>query len=282
MTSAPDRQRRIASRPWALVVVLALGVAVAVAIGDRGAGRHSPVRHEHDVTAWTPVGSRPLSDAAAAVLVTRTPENRPENRVANDYVPTRAQLAAFYRAQRDGKGVRNPLVFDVTGRPGIKDPSTDELIQWVSHKWGIPTDWIRAQISVESYWRQPQRGDVVTADARTLRLYPSFARIAGTKRVYQSVGIAGEKWVAGGTIGAGTQLLRWDSTAFNLDYYAATLRYYYDGYCSWCTRGYHAGQAWRSVGAWFSPYPWRNAGARQYIAKVQEALSGHVWAQPGF
>jgi hypothetical protein len=274
----------IGSPPWAVVAVLAAVVAVAVAvfIGDSGGGRHAPARHEHDVTAWAPVGSRPLSDAAAAALVTPTPENRPENRVANDYVPTRTQLAAFYRAQRDGKGVRNPLVFEVTGRPGLKDPSTDELIQWVSHKWGIPTDWIRAQISVESYWRQTERGDAATVDARTDRLYPSFARIAGTRRVYESVGIAGEKWLSDGTIGAGTERLRWDSTAFNLDYYAASLRYYYDGHCSWCTRGYHAGQAWGSVGAWFSPNPWDNAGALQYIGKVKAALSQHVWAQPGF
>ena len=100
--------------------------------------------------------------------------------------------------------------------------------------------------------------------------------------MYQSVGIAGEKWLPDGTIGAGTERLRWDSTAFNLDYYAATVRYYYDGHCSWCTRGYQAGQAWRSVGAWFSPNPWGNAGALEYIAKVKAALSQRVWAQSGF
>jgi len=264
------------------MLALVVAVAVAVIIGESGGGSQPPARHEHDVTAWAPVGSRPLSDAAAAALVTPTPENRPENRAANDYVPTRTQLATFDRAQRDGSGVRNPLVVHVTGHPGIKDPSTDELIQWVSHKWGIPTDWIRAQISVESYWRQTERGDIATVDARTVRQYPSFARIAGSARVYQSVGITGEKWLPDGTIGAGTERLRWDSTAFNLDYYAATLRYYYDGHCSWCTRGYHAGQAWGSVGAWFSPNPWGNAGALEYIAKVKAALSQRVWAQSGF
>jgi hypothetical protein len=283
VTGGPGR-RPIRSRPRAIVATLGALVAglLAVFIGVSGGGSRAPARHEHDVTEWAAVRSRPLSDAAAAALVTPTPENRPENRAANDYVPTRAQLAAFYKAQRDGKGVRNPLAFAVTGRPGLKDPSTDDLIQWVSHKWGIPTDLIRAQISVESYWRQTERGDTAIVDVPTSRLYPSFARIAGTRRVYESVGIAGEKWLPDGTIGAGTARLRWDSTAFNLDYYAATLRYYYDGYCSWCTRGYHAGEAWGSVGAWFSPNPWDNAGALQYIGKVKAALAQHVWAQPGF
>jgi hypothetical protein len=266
----------------ALVLVIAIAAAVVVIVSSSHSARFTLAPNEHDVTAWTSPQSRPLSDSAAAALVALNPENRPANRAANDYVPTTRQLEAFYKAQRDGPGVHNPLAVYVTGRPGIKDPSTDDLIQWASHKWGIPTNWVRAQVAVESYWRQSERGDLTSVDRRGFREYPSFSRVPGSEHVYESVGIASEKWLPGNTIGAGTKQLRWESTAFNLDYYAATIRYYYDGDCSWCTSGYHAGEAWNSVGAWFSPNPWGNTGARKYIAKVQTALAQRVWFQSAF
>jgi hypothetical protein len=82
-------------------------------------------------------------------------------------------------------------------------------------------------------------------------------------------------------VGAGTEPLRWRSTAFNLDYYAATVRFYYSGACDWCTPGYSAGQTWNSVGGWYSPTPWANAGARSYIERVQKALSERPWTRLG-
>ncbi len=242
-----------------------------------------PGPREHDVTAWAPPGERPLSDARAAALVTRVAENRPGNAAANDYVPTDAELAAFHAAQARARtrGVYNPLTVHVTGRPGIAHPSTDDLIQWVSHKWGIPTNWIRAQLVVESDWRQDQRGDSSEVSARWFRLYPKFSRVSG-RHVFESLGIAQEKWIPNGSVGAGTEPLRWRSTAFNLDYYAATLRYYYDGDCSWCSSSYRPGEAWNSVGAWFSPQPWGNSEAASYIAQVRAALAEHPWTRAGF
>ena len=32
----------------------------------------------------------------------------------------------------------NPYLQYVDGRDGMTDPSTDDLIQWAAHKWGIP------------------------------------------------------------------------------------------------------------------------------------------------
>ena len=60
------------------------------------------------------------------------------------------------------------------------------------------------------------------------------------------VGLALTEKVKGFKVGAGTEPLRWRSTAFNLDVYGATLRYYYDGRCSWCGPGYAPGQSWNS------------------------------------
>jgi hypothetical protein len=266
---------------------LAIGIALGVLVGWFIGRSHGPPasRQGGPVTAWAPPGTPPLSDAEAAALVSPQPESQRENQAANDYVPTDAQLAAFHAAQKrlQAAGDFNPLTAYVTGRPGIKDPSTDDLIQWVSHKWGIPTDWIRAEMEVESHWRQSQRGDLTTVSPSAYALYPAYSRVPGTDSVYESLGIAQVKWIpdASAGVGVGTEPLRWASTAFNLDYYAATVRYYYDGDCHWCSAGYQAGQAWDSIGAWFSPQPWGNAGARQYVSEVQAALGERAWPRPG-
>src|ERR1700758_218435 len=97
------------------------------------------------------------------------------------------------------------------------------------------------------------------------------------------MGLMQVRWVADGTTNPGTEPLRWKSTAFNLDLYAAVVRYFYDGLCDWGLAGYSAGDEWRSIGAWKSPIPWNdNADAQQYIAAVQQALASRPWEDPGF
>ena len=75
----------------------------------------------------------PLSDRAAAALVVHQPELRPQNFAANNYVPSNAELRAF-RSARTAQGqsilTEFPEYRYVTGRPGLHDPSTDDLIQW--------------------------------------------------------------------------------------------------------------------------------------------------------
>lgn len=260
-----------------LVVFVLLGLLVT------GCGSHENLSRgpeAHYVSTWAPPGSRPLPDAQAAKLVTHRPELRPENAVANAYVPTDTQLRKFYSARnRYGETAvkRNPLLRFVTGRPGLVHPSTDDLVQWVAHKWGIPTDLVRAQVMLESLSRMNRPGDRRRVPAAWYSLYPEQARIAGTHDVYESMGIAQVKWTPNGDMGAGTEPLRWESTAFNLDVYAATIRYYYDGYCHWCSSGYTAGQGWNSMGAWFSPAPWNNPGARLYLRHVQRFLEQRGW-----
>jgi hypothetical protein len=151
------------------------------------------------------------------------------------------------------------------------------LIQWASHKWRIPTDWIRAQMEKESSWDQSDLGDRETVSSSWYGLYPPQARIAGTSDVYQSMGLSQVKWRPDRSQGAGTEPLRWKSTAFSLDYYGATIRFYYDGLCDWCGSGYTAGQAWNSVGAWYQPTPWANRDAQKYVRDVQEGLADRAW-----
>jgi hypothetical protein len=90
------------------------------------------------------------------------------------------------------------------------------------------------------------------------------------------------KWLPDGSVGAGTEPLRWKSTAFNVDFQGATIRYYFDGLCSWCTSGYSSGQEWNSIGAWFSPYPWSNSGAQAYVRAVQGYLAAKPWLSAAF
>jgi hypothetical protein len=100
------------------------------------------------------------------------------------------------------------------------------------------------------------------------------------------MGITQVKWIADGSVGAGTEPLRWESTAFNLDYQASILRFYYDdpagARSSWGDGSYAPCQSWRSVGGWFQPYPWGNSGQASYVSNVQQRLRAQIWTEPSF
>jgi hypothetical protein len=242
----------------------------------------------------------PLSDAAAAALVTPEPETRPDNGrpyivggqrfpAPNAYVPTIAQLARF-RSSRTSLGqpvlLFNPYFRYVDGQDGLQDPSTDDLIQWSAHKWGIPEDWLRAEYAVESYWNQFQLGDEHTVPRSWYDLYPVQARVPHTLEVYRSLGIAQVQWTPDGAIGPGSNPLRWESTAFNLDYQAAMVRFYYDNpsgaRTSWGDATYAPCEPWKSIGGWYRPYPWGNADQARYISSVRRALSDRRWSSASF
>jgi hypothetical protein len=272
--SALRSRGRLNVRVWAWVLAAALAAAV-VLITVPWVGQRHWARVAHAQSQWSPAWSKPLSDAQAAALVTLHPEERPANATANEDTPSESQLRAFRDAKNSAgeSAVRwNPLFAYVTGRPGITRPSTDDLIQWAAHKWGIPEDLIRAQMTVESDLDMGKLGDRRAVGARWYAQYPPSARVVGADDVYESMGIAQVKWIPDGSVGAGTEPLRRQSTAFNLEFYAASLRYYYDGLCTWCGPSYRAGQAWNSVGAWFSPHPWGNAQALGYVRDVQRIL----------
>ena len=242
----------------------------------------------------------PLSDAAARKLVTLEPEIRPYNGMAytlggrsyaatNDFVP--GLLAIFkFRNTKDSLGQTavqvNPYLRYVDGRDGIKNPSTDDLIQWAAHKWGIPEDWLRAEYALESAWNSFMLGNEATVSSTWYSEYPSQARIPGSSNVYQSMGITQIEWAPDGSLGAGTEPLRWESTAFNIDFQAATVRFFYDNPSGarslWGDASYVPCQQWNSIGGWFSPYPWNNAGQASYIATVQNYLNEQIWATPSF
>jgi hypothetical protein len=291
--------------------MVALGVAGAQATAAASAPRvPRTVRETDPQTTWAacnanagtdqPSTFRPLSDAAARKLVTLEPETRPYNAEAytingksyaatNDFVPGWLAILKF-RATKNVNGQTavqaNPYLAYVDGRDGIKDPSTDDLIQWAAHKWGIPEDWLRAEYALESYWNSFQLGDDTAVSSTWYAEYPSQARIAGSSNVYQSMGIAQVRWAPDGSLGDGTEPLRWESTAFNIDDQAATIRFYYDDpsnvRSSWGDSTYVPCEQWNSIGGWYDPYPWNNSGQASYIANVQTYVSDQVWTTSSF
>jgi hypothetical protein len=267
------------------ICVLVAAVVIA-SLSAAHASAQTPVSRptSHPQLSWAHVGRKPLSDAEAASLVTREPEVRPDNQSANRYRPTNVDLWAF-RAAKSGfhqtPVQANPWNAYVTGRTDLRRPTTDMIIQWAAHKWGIPENTLRALGSFEAGWHMEWGGDLTEVPSRWYMQYPPQARSTGGS-VWLSMGITQVKWKPDGSVNSGTQRLRWISTAFNLDYAAATIRYYYDGKCKWCGRGYHAGQQWGSIGAWNQPTPWGNEKARWYISKVKEALAMHGWTRPGW
>jgi hypothetical protein len=292
-------------------VVLCVGAGVGLsAIHGSSAAVVTQRREAHPQTAWAacnrnahngrPSTFRPLADSRAASLVTPEPETRPDNGkpfsidgrrypAPNDYVPAARQLAQFHRARTSAGQTNlqfNPYYRYVDGRDGLRRPTTDELIQWAAHKWGIPENWLRAEYVHESYWNQFMLGDATPVNGRDYRRYPSQSRIPGGSTAYQSLGITQVRWATDGSLHPGTEPLRWQSTAFNMDYQAATLRFYYDNpqrtRTAWNDRSYRPCQKWNSLGGWFSPYPWGNAGQKTYVRAVQQILGQRSWATGSF
>jgi hypothetical protein len=246
-----------ASRAWSTVAAPAPAPAPAPTPAPAPAPQPSPAPSGAQAIT-RPVGSPPLSDAEAAAHVRRSPwEPRPDNDAANQRFPTAAELDLYYNTRRAAHlYADNPYAYLVTGN---FSGTTDEIIQWAAWKWGIDEDVIRAAAVAETHWHQSTIGD------------------AG-----ESFGLMQIKRSGSHT---GTWPLSQQSTAFNVDYYGAHLRYVYDGLEIWLNdvdRGqtYLPGDLWGTVGSWYSGRWYYNNAT--YIATVQNYAAQKVWAAPGF
>src|SRR5262249_21742156 len=147
---------------------------------------------------------------------------------ANNYQPSAAEISTFLNNERDAFGnlpvQSNPYHQYVTG--GFTG-TTDEVIQWGAAQRGGNPRWLPAEYVDESGWRMSDLGDLTTVS--NVLNYPAFSRFSGTQ-VYQSLGITQVKWNHPDVndSGIGTEPLRWKSTAFNVDYQLATVRFYFD------------------------------------------------------
>jgi hypothetical protein len=229
------------------VVLLLLGALTVSAVPSADDSGDRPAAYESGGPLRRP-GAAPLPDSVAARRVQRSAwEPRPGNASANRTVPTARQLAAFRRRAR-GQDVAEHVTGAFRG-------TTDEIIQWASHKWGLPVNLMRARAVAESTWHQRHVGD--------------SGRSYGLMQVKRTV------W-------RGSYPLSRRSTAFNVDLSAAIMRQAYDGRATWLKReGYRKGDLWGSLGFCFSGR-WYDAGARAYIDRVRRHLEAQSWLQPGF
>jgi hypothetical protein len=283
----------VAFWPFTGVRSIAIGLVAILAVTSAA---HAVDTRPRDSSGWVPCSTTfaPLSDSDAAKQVLPMTENRASENAnansvvgdANHYHPSAAELERFLTSETYATGrfpaEVNPYAAYVTG--GFVG-ATDEIIQWGAAKWGIPVDWVRAQYVQESWWNQTARGDLTTvADATR---YPAFSRLSVTQ-VYQSLGISQVKWnhPDARDSGAGTEPLRWKSTAFNVDYQLAWVRFYFDDPAGvrtqWGDSGYSRCGQWLSIAGWFEPYPWGNAGQNEYIGRVQTHLDNRTWEQVSF
>lgn len=240
-----------------------------------------------DLDDWRPVsGFAPLSDGEAAGRITRAPEIKSENVARNAYVPSDEELAAVLEHQwsitrGEPAPEENIYIRYVTGRPGLPSPTTDELIQWASHKWGIPTNALRAQMHLESQWSMDMLGDLATVSGADWLLYPAAAQLSNGTQVYQSMGLSQVKWSPDDELGPGADPLRYLSTAFNIDYCCAWIRFHLDDpegrRTLWGDPEYVPHDFDVAQGGWYQPYPWRNSGQLGYVASVESRLTSQPW-----
>ena len=235
----------IRSRVALLAAALVLAALVLVALPPASEARHRCHHDRHCKATTRAVGSKPLGDAAAARRVRRSRwEPRPQNRDENRRIPTRTEIAYFYRHS------------DMTYRRRVTGRfrgTTDEILQWAAHKHGIDEDLMRAVAVTESWWRMGAVGD--NGD--------SFGLMQIRRPYHCCVPLAAR------------------STAFNVDYYGAIIRSYFDGRERWLNtvergRPYRAGDLWGSVGAWFSGR-WHTPPAESYIADVRRIRRERIW-----
>lgn len=224
-----------------LACLLGLGLLAGPAIASAGT---EPTRK---------VGWGPRTSKAAAKLVDRSSwEPRPENRKSNHRVPGRKLLRAW-RQRSD-----MPYKRFVNGR--FKG-TTDEIIQWAAHKWGINTDLMRAVATVETWWVNSFIGD----EGDSFGLYQ-------VRRPYHCRG--------------NCKIARY-FTAFNADYYGGIIRSYFDGTQTWLNtvtgngRRYRAGDIQGSLAAWYSGRWWPE-GVEVYLDAVKQRRAEKTWKQPYF
>jgi hypothetical protein len=136
--------------------------------------------------------------------------------------------------------------------------TTDEILQWGAAKWGFSARLFRAVATVETWWHQDFVGDEGTSYGLMQVRVPYHCCLP----VIQT------------------------STAFNVDYYGAILRAYYDGKQDWLMdvehgRDYGAGDLWGSLGVWASGR-WHLGSSDSYAHAVKQRLADRVWRTADF
>jgi len=218
----------------------------------------------NDSTAFLPPGSALPSDAAGSAQVRPAPEVRALNAGPN--------------ARAGGPALSGPYRNRVTGN---FTGSTDEIIQWVACKWGLPTDVVRAQVTVESWGRQYFLGDWTSSGSHCAPGHPIGAD-GKAGQCPESLSLLQIKYQYNKDAFPAVE----QSSAYGLDYAYAMWRSCYEGGDSWLNdvergREYRAGDAWGCIGRRYAGR-WYNSAAQTYINRVQIDLAAKRWQSPEF
>jgi autotransporter family porin len=143
--------------------------------------------------------------------------------------------------------------------------TTDEILRWGACKWGLDVDILRAVAYQESEWKQSTTSDQDDD--------PGDCALSGAKPPCPtSFGLLQLKDVDL----PGSYPYSRLSTAFNVDYYGARMRSCYEGWVTYLGGDYAPGDLWSCIG-WHWSGKWKDAGALDYVARVQNHLDSRSW-----
>lgn len=209
---------------------------------------------ETDLTAWTHV--KPTAKSSIETGSTwgyiNAQDNNYFNAIAssnpNDYVN---QVNAFTGAFWSLGGNWHNLMIRVDGACPMANPTTAEVIQWASHKWGINPLYMFAETSMESGWNQGGIGD------------------NGMSSGLFQIPDRGATHAMAGFAGYGQNLAR-ENTCFNADLFGAMQLGTYMG----ITGRAPAGNVDAMIESWYTGYSTTGDGYEQSIIGF---MGGQEW-----
>ncbi|HSL11186.1 MAG TPA: hypothetical protein VLA82_07720 [Actinomycetota bacterium] len=257
----------------------------------------------------------PTGTACEGRVRRSTWEPRPANAEANARMPDPAAVsAALASRSRSGSG-GYATRWDTWLLPrvdGAFTGTTDEIIQWAACKWGIADNLLRAIAVRESTWYQDPTyasgrcvpnwgcGDLVDRPTPATRRYCRGLAEAGGHdyEADHGAGICPKTFSIAGVMSwqdpdwgrypanqNGTFPFNRDSTAFAVDYLAASLRGCIEGWEPWLAntsdRPYRRGDVRGCVGAWFAG-AWWTPDAKTYVARVRRVIERRTWLRSSF
>jgi hypothetical protein len=288
-----------------LLVMAAQAWLVAPATNAADTGSDPPDRDGY--FSLRPVGSwssLPSGGECRQRVHRSTWEPRPENAKENDTTPDRDKVRESFADRPRSDDWVNWNSWLLPRISGNFTGTTDEILQWAACKWGLPDNTVRAITVTESSWYQYLTypggrcvthlgcGDFADSD-RTYcdglaKFGHDYQEDYGEGTCPGTFSIAGVmsyqdpdwgKWPANQN---GAFPFNRDSTAFAVEYMAATLRGCYEGWERWLEHDNHdyaAGDLWGCIGVWYSG-AWHSGAADDYIAHVKDILADREWLKP--
>ena len=255
-TTQPPRQDPVTTAPTTTTPTTQPTVTVPPApipLPPSGGNSSGPPTAGGYFSVLAPGSALPSEADCAARVHYSTWEPRHDNDVANYVTPAPNTLANFSQWTAAWNANYRPRI------NGNFHGTTDEILQFYACKWGWSDELLRAEAVVESTWHQSTVGDNSTSYGLMQVRYLYHPNVNGTK----CQACVGSSW-------PNSQ----NSTAWNVDQFAAEMRGCYDGMSTYL--GNTRGDIWGCIGQWYSG-AWHDGSAQTYIGWVQNALNNKAW-----